>query len=91
MCQGLNSLSDFFECALPTHATEWTLNGFLWDSSGGRTECSWLGFMLRVRPEASFTHSELAKHLEEAKIGNRMLFGGNMLRQPVIVQLAKDS
>ena len=47
--------------------------------------------MLRVRPEASFTHSELAKHLEEAKIGNLMLFGGNILRKPFMVQLATDS
>jgi CDP-6-deoxy-D-xylo-4-hexulose-3-dehydrase len=46
--------------------------------------------MLRVRPEAPFGHIDLARHLDERKIGNRMLFGGNLLRQPVFVQLRKD-
>jgi CDP-6-deoxy-D-xylo-4-hexulose-3-dehydrase len=32
----------------------------------------------------------LARHLDEKKIGNRMFFGGNLLRQPVFVQLRKD-
>jgi CDP-6-deoxy-D-xylo-4-hexulose-3-dehydrase len=43
-----------------------------------------------VKPGAPFTHSQLARHLEEKKIGNRMLFGGNLLRQPAFVQLKKD-
>jgi hypothetical protein len=48
------------------------------------------GFMLRVKPSAPFTHTDLARHLDEKKIGNRMFFGGNLLRQPVFVQLRKD-
>jgi CDP-6-deoxy-D-xylo-4-hexulose-3-dehydrase len=46
--------------------------------------------MLRVRPSAPFTVRDLAAHLDEKRIGNRMLFGGNLVRQPVFVQLAKD-
>jgi CDP-6-deoxy-D-xylo-4-hexulose-3-dehydrase len=46
--------------------------------------------MLRVRPSAHFTHTDLARHLDAKKIGNRMFFGGNLLRQPVFVQLHKD-
>ena len=41
-------------------------------------------------PRRPFTHSPLARHLEEKKIGNRMLFGGNLLRQPAFMQLKKD-
>jgi CDP-6-deoxy-D-xylo-4-hexulose-3-dehydrase len=52
--------------------------------------CSWFGFMIRVKPTAPFTKIELARHLDSAKIGNRMLFGGNLVRQPVFVQLKKD-
>jgi CDP-6-deoxy-D-xylo-4-hexulose-3-dehydrase len=63
---------------------------FHWDSSGCATECSWFGFMLRVKKSAPFTRTELARHLDEKKIGNRMFFGGNLLRQPVFVQLRKD-
>ena len=47
--------------------------------------------MIRVKPSAPFTVRELAAHLDEKKIGNRMLFGGNLLRQPAFVQLHKDN
>ena len=87
---GLADLDEFFEFSLPTHATGWTPQGFGWDSTGCNTECSWFGFMLRVRPSAPFTHSQFGRHLDDQKIGNRMLFGGNLLRQPVFVQLKKD-
>ncbi len=63
---------------------------FNWDSSGCTTDCSWFGFMLRVKKTAPFTRTELARHLDEKKIGNRMFFGGNLLRQPVFVQLRKE-
>jgi CDP-6-deoxy-D-xylo-4-hexulose-3-dehydrase len=65
-------------------------SAFEWDSSGNRTDTSWFGFMLRVKPTAPFSHSEFARHLNEKNIGNRMFFGGNLLRQPVFVQLRKD-
>jgi CDP-6-deoxy-D-xylo-4-hexulose-3-dehydrase len=87
---GLDDLAEFFDFSLPTHATGWTPAGFTWDKTGCRTDCSWFGFMLRVRPGAPFSRSDLARHLDEKKIGNRMLFGGNLLRQPVFVQLRKD-
>lgn len=40
------------------------------------------GFALAVRPEAPFTRNELTQHLEVNKIGTRLLFGGNLTRQP---------
>ena len=61
-----------------------------WDDTGFSTDTSWFGFMLRVRSGAPFSHTDLARHLDEKKIGNRMFFGGNLLRQPVFVQLKKD-
>ncbi|MEI6321703.1 MAG: DegT/DnrJ/EryC1/StrS family aminotransferase, partial [bacterium] len=63
---------------------------FSWDSSACSSGCSWFGFMLRVKPSAPFNHTELARYLDGKKIGNRMFFGGNLLRQPVFVQLRKD-
>jgi len=76
---------------LPTHAAGWSPDaGFAWDDSGHRTECSWFGFMIRVRPDAPFSKVDLARHLDANRVGNRMLFGGNLLRQPVFQQLAKD-
>lgn len=46
--------------------------------------------MLRVKAGAPFTHTDLARALDEKKIGNRMFFGGNLLRQPVFVQMRQD-
>lgn len=88
--RGLAGLEEYFEFALPTHAKRWSEDGFEWDESGNRTDCSWFGFMLLVRPGLKFTKTEFAKHLDMNRIGNRMLFGGNLLRQPVFVQLKKD-
>ncbi len=63
---------------------------FTWSSTAHRVVASWFGFLLRVKPTAPFSRTNLARHLDEKKIGNRMLFGGNLVRQPVLVQLAKD-
>jgi CDP-6-deoxy-D-xylo-4-hexulose-3-dehydrase len=46
--------------------------------------------MMTVRPEAPFTRADLVRHLEREKIGNRMLFGGNLVRQPAFQQLRRD-
>jgi len=45
-------------------------------------EPSWFGFPLAVRPEAPFTRDQLVRHLESRRIATRLLFGGNLLRQP---------
>jgi CDP-6-deoxy-D-xylo-4-hexulose-3-dehydrase len=46
------------------------------------SEPSWFGFPLAVRPEAPFLRDEVLQYLEEYKIATRLLFGGNLLRQP---------
>jgi CDP-6-deoxy-D-xylo-4-hexulose-3-dehydrase len=43
---------------------------------------SWFGFPIYVRPEASFTRWEAVHWLEAHKIGTRLLFAGNLTRQP---------
>lgn len=84
-------LDAFFDFQLPTHATSWTPDGFTWDDSGARCEPSWFGFMLAIKPGAPFTRTDLARHLDARKIGNRPLFGGNLVRQPVFTQLRRES
>ncbi len=89
--QGLAPLEDVLEFALPTHATGWDAEeGFAWDDTGCRTDCSWFGFKIAVKPDAPFSRTDLARELDIHAIGNRMLFGGNLLRQPAFVQLRHD-
>jgi CDP-6-deoxy-D-xylo-4-hexulose-3-dehydrase len=46
------------------------------------TEPSWFGFPVTLREGAPFTRDELVIHLNSKKIGTRLLFGGNIVRQP---------
>jgi CDP-6-deoxy-D-xylo-4-hexulose-3-dehydrase len=46
------------------------------------SEPSWFGYLISVRPEAPFTRNELTAHLEAHNVATRLLFGGNLLRQP---------
>ena len=88
--EGLADLEMFCDFMLPTHAKEWRDGNFVWDDSGAQTDPSWFGFMILVREDAPFTARDLAKHLDAHRIGNRMLFGGNLLKQPAFIQLAND-
>jgi CDP-4-dehydro-6-deoxyglucose reductase, E1 len=89
--EGLVSCEEMLEFALPTHATAWNADGsFQWDNTGCRSECSWFGFKIAIKPEAPFSRTDLARELDANQIGNRMLFGGNLLRQPAFVQLKHD-
>ncbi len=47
-----------------------------------KSDPSWFGFPITVRDSAPFSRSEFVRHLEARKIVTRLLFGGNLVKQP---------
>jgi len=43
---------------------------------------SWFGFPITIREDAPFSRVDLLKFLDEKKIGSRLLFAGNLTKQP---------
>ena len=64
--QGLSDLAEFFILPQATPGSE----------------PSWFGFPITVADDAPFTRNDLVQFLEQRKIGTRLLFGGNLIRQP---------
>ncbi len=46
------------------------------------SEPSWFGFPITVEARAPFVRNDLIAFLEQRRIGTRLLFGGNLTRQP---------
>ena len=66
LLDGLRDLVDFFIFPLATQGSD----------------SSWFGFPITIRNEAHFKRLELIRYLESQKIATRLLFGGNIVRQP---------
>ncbi len=62
----LESLTDFLELPEPTP----------------NSNPSWFGFPLTVKPESGVNRVELTRFLDINKIGSRLLFAGNLIKQP---------
>jgi CDP-6-deoxy-D-xylo-4-hexulose-3-dehydrase len=52
-----------------------------------RGRSSWFGFPIRLTPDAPLSRDELAKGLNARKIGTRLVFAGNLVRQPAYASI----
>ncbi|MEC0227951.1 lipopolysaccharide biosynthesis protein RfbH [Paenibacillus alba] len=71
LLEGLQDLNDYF--ILPRS----TLN----------SNPSWFGFILTIRDSAKFSRNDIVTYLEQNRIQTRMLFAGNLIRQPAFVNV----
>ena len=55
-----------------------------------QSDPSWFGFLMVVKPGSRLKRDDLVQRLESRKVQTRMLFAGNMVRQPALTQLAAD-
>lgn len=62
----LSTLSEFIELSTPTAGSN----------------PSWFGFPITVKESTGVKRVELAKYLDQFKIGSRLLFAGNLINQP---------
>ena len=62
----LSTLSDFIDLTVPTE----------------NSTPSWFGFPITVKSNTGVNRVDLTKYLDQNKIGTRLLFAGNLTRQP---------
>lgn len=52
---------------------------------------SWFGFLISVRPEMGLDRNEVTKYIESKNVQTRLLFSGNIIKQPCFDEIRETS
>lgn len=74
LCEGFNSIG------MEEH--------FLLPEATPNSDPSWFGLILTIRDEASLKRDQVIRYLENHKVGTRLVFAGNLIKQPAMKGVA---
>lgn len=63
------------------------VSGLIMPRATEHSEPSWFGFPITLEEGLGFTRNEMVEFLDSRKIGTRLLFGGNLTRQPAYLNV----
>lgn len=95
-CAQLDKISDFIR----VRRKNWQLlragldelkHVFILPEAAKNSIPSWFGFLLTVREGANFTRDDIVRYLEDNMIQTRMLFAGNLIKQPCFDEMRENS
>lgn len=63
------------------------IHDFIMPVATENSEPSWFGFPITIKDSSSLDRTELLRFLDSRKIGTRLLFAGNILKQPAYMNI----
>lgn len=86
-CAQMKKLPSFIEIRkrnfkLLSQKLEKFSNYFILPEAAAHSDPSWFGFLLTIKDGSPFTRNEITRFLDSKKIGTRLLFAGNVTKQP---------